>query len=121
MPRTRGMGVSSEKSLPTTTSRRLDPGRHNIPIATTEPSPGRPPHFSFLWVPQMWGMGVSLAKRHLPRTALYSRMRRDAALYTAAPPARQASAGARAKRAVVCQHRKRGPPPWRRTNGRPRP
>ncbi|MCL4521443.1 MAG: transposase [Firmicutes bacterium] len=31
------------------------------------------------------GAYASLAKRHLPRTALYSRMRRNAALYTEAP------------------------------------
>jgi len=32
------------------------------------------------------GADASLAKRHLPRTAFYSRMRRNAALYTEAPP-----------------------------------
>ena len=46
------------------------------------------------WLPQYRfalsadGAYAALARRHLPRTAVYSRMRRDAALY-AAPPARK--------------------------------
>ena len=39
------------------------------------------------------GAYASLAKRNLPRTALYSRMRRDAALYTAAPPRKPGQRG----------------------------
>ena len=49
------------------------------------------------WIPEYLislmadGAYASLAKRPLPRTALYSRMRRDAALYTAAPPRKPAN------------------------------
>ena len=39
------------------------------------------------------GAYASLAKRHLPRTALHSRMRRDAALYTEAPPRKPGQRG----------------------------
>jgi len=44
------------------------------------------------------GAYASLARRHLPRTALYSRMRRDAALYKAPPPRTKGQRGRPRKR-----------------------